>query len=111
MKHTKSMIIKPTHESEDLTLYTINTGYIHKTFATPIIKNLQRKVKAGTYNKELAIDAFYKLAEIGAKYYYKEFSDVEDAPKYFDVTARYTAAAGILEHYEEHILEAQEEKA
>ena len=109
MKRTKNMIIRPSIESEELTLYIINDGFLHNQYALPIIKNLQRYVKKGTYNKEAAINAFYYLADTGAKKYCKDFANVKEAPHIFDVTARFTAAAAILEHYEEHILEAQEE--
>lgn len=109
MKHSKNMVIKPSPEATELTLYAINDGYLYEHSAMPIIINLQKKAKKGTYNKAMAIDAFYYLAQEAAKKYCKDFAHVEDAPQIFDVTSRYTAAAAMLEHYEEQILEALEE--
>lgn len=111
MKHTKSMVIRPTAESTELTLYAVNTAELYHRDALPIIDNLARKKARGTYDEAKAIDAFYYMAQDAAKMYAKEFAHVEDATKIFDVTARYTTAAGILEHYADMIEERAEEIA
>lgn len=105
MKHTKNMIIKESEESRELTLYIVNDGSLHESIITPIIKNLQKKAKAGKLDKVKAIDAFYYAAQAGAKKYCKDFARVEDAPQVFDVTARYTTAAALFENYEDQINE------
>lgn len=105
MKHTKSHIIKPTEESRELLLYIENDGTLYRQTITPIINNLRRKIKAGTYNEQKAIDAFYYAAEAGAKKYAREFSHPEDYKYIFDVTCRYTTAAGLLNSFLDEINE------
>lgn len=110
MKHTKNMIINPTAESEELTLYANNTGELYRLYTLPVIDNLARKMSRGTYDDKKAIDAFYHVAQEAARMCVREFSSVSpEGNTVFDVTARYTAASGILEHNREHIEERAEE--
>ena len=43
------------------------------------------------------------MIETAAQMYCREFARVEDAPRVFDVTARYTAAADLLDYHMENI--------
>ena len=52
---------------------------------------------------EHGIDAFFPIATEAARMYCREFARLEDAPQIFDVTARYTAAADMLDYYTENI--------
>ena len=103
MKHTKNMVVKETIESRELGLYADNESNIYFAYIVPVVKNLAKYYKRGTFDKVKAIDAFFPAATAAAKKYCKEFARVEDAPKIFDVTARYTAAAYLLECHMENI--------
>lgn len=103
MKRTKNMIVKETIESRELALYADNESDIYFVYIMPVIKNLAKHYKRGVFDHAKAIDAFYPAANAAAKKYCREFAKVEDAPKVFDVTARYTAAAYLLDRYMENI--------
>lgn len=103
MKHTKNMYIKETDESRELSLYADNERDIYFGYIIPACKNLAKYYRKGTFDANKAIDAFYPAAEAAAKKYCKEFAHIEDAPKIFDVTARYTAAANLLSSHMENI--------
>ena len=56
MKRTKSMIYKETVESRELLLYATNDGNLYHRMILPVIENLRKKAKKGTYDKEKAVD-------------------------------------------------------
>ena len=103
MKHTKSMIVKETTESRELGLYADNERDIYFSYIVPVVKNLAKYYKRGKFDHAKAIDAFFPAATAAAKKYCREYARVEDAPQIFDVTARYTAAAYLLECHMENI--------
>lgn len=103
MKHTKNMVVKETIESRELGLYADNESDIYFAYIVPVVKNLAKYYKRGKFDHAKAIDAFYPAANEAAKKYCREFARVEDAPKVFDVTARYTAAAYLLNCHMENI--------
>ena len=103
MKHTKNMVIIETDESRELSLYADNTREIYFGYIVSACKNLARYYRKGTFDKAKAIDAFYPAACAAAKMYCKEFARIEDAPAVFDVTARYTTAAYLLDVHMENI--------
>jgi hypothetical protein len=103
MKHTKNTIVKETAESRELGLYADNDSEIYFAYIVPVVKNLAKYYKRGNFDRTKAIDAFFPAATAAAKKYCREFARVEDAPKIFDVTARYTAAAYLLECHMENI--------
>ena len=45
----------------DLTLCIENDGEVYRRFTTPVIENLKKKYKKGTFDKKLAIQAFYNV--------------------------------------------------
>ena len=59
--------------ARELTLYIENDSTIYRQRIQPIIKNLARKMKKGTYDPELAIKGFMYAVEHGIKSYNKEF--------------------------------------
>jgi hypothetical protein len=97
MKRTKNMIYKETVESRELFLYTVNDGYLYEHTITYIIKSLEKKAKKGIYDKEKAIDAYYKLATAGSNKYYKDFGYK------FNVQDRFTAACDMEDYYKEQV--------
>ena len=103
MKKTSSMIYKPDEVSEDLYLYTVNTGSLYRRTSRPIIENLARKLNKGAYDPERAIDAWYSVATEAAAMYNKELP-----ARNFSVTTRYTVAVELESHYREEVEDAAE---
>lgn len=86
MKRTKSMVYRPTQESNELVLYAKNTGDLYRRCTETAIKSLAKKYRKGTYNKDKAVDLWYAIATEASKMYSREFG------YNFSVTDRYTAA-------------------
>lgn len=102
MTKSKNMHVMETDEARELALYTENNFELYRR-ALPIIANLNRKVKRGVYDAEKAIDAFYPLTTEAAKMYSREFGHFHQWNTVFDVTARYTAAAEMVEFFADMI--------
>lgn len=60
------------HAKEDLELHIDNTGHLYEKVKMPIVRNLIKKMKAGSFNIELAARAFETLVDAGAENYWKE---------------------------------------
>ena len=103
MKRTKNMVYKPSIESRELTLYAINNGRLYDYMIVPVVRNLAKKYAKGTFDQNKAIDAFYPIACDAAKKYCKEFARLEDAPRIFSVTDRFTTAADMVDYFMENI--------
>ena len=93
MKRTKSMIYKETVESRELLLYATNDGNLYHRMIFPVIENLRKKAKKGTYDKEKAVDAYYRIACEASKMYHKDFGYS------FSVQDRFTCAVDMEEYY------------
>ena len=102
MVRTKSMVYKESVESRELLLYTVNESLLYP-WTCSIVRCLSRKYRKGTFDADRAIDAFYPLACDAAKRYCREFARVEDAPRVFTVTDRFTCAADMVDYYMEDI--------
>lgn len=105
MKHTKNMIIKNTVESRELTVFIENNADLYNNNILPVVNNLKRYYKRGTYTREKAIDAFYPVAVAGAKLYSKTFAQLSDYQYIFNVTARFTAAADLEKSFIDLVME------
>lgn len=105
MKHTKSMIIKPSDEARELSIFCSNNGELYEGTIRPIITNLKKYVKRGNYDQARAIDAFYPAACEGAKLYAKTYARLADYSIIFNVTARYTAAADLVNDFYNEIFD------
>lgn len=103
MKHTKAMIYKPSDEARELLLYAINTGRLYADRIVPVVKNMAKKYAKGIWDASKAVDAFYPIATDAAKMYAKEFARNPEWPVIFDVTARFTCAADMVDYYMENI--------
>lgn len=55
--------------AEELKLFIDNDGNLYRRQFQPIINNLQKKIKRGVYDSELAVKAFANLAYSGARAY------------------------------------------
>ena len=95
MKHTKSMIYKPTTESHELFLYTTNDSFLYHHQTKYIIENLRKKAKKGIYDSEKAVDLYYNLANSASEKYFKNYGYK------FNVSDRYTVAVELEEYYKE----------
>ena len=67
--------VKPAdvEAARELHLVTENNSELYTGMFVPMVRNLIRKKKKGTYDSEKAIKLFEYLAEAGAKKYRKEF--------------------------------------
>lgn len=95
MKRTKNMIYNETTESRELLLYATNDGNLYRQMITPVIASLRKKAVKGTYDKEKAVDAFYRIATEASKKYNKDFGYS------FSVSDRFTASVDMEEYYRE----------
>lgn len=95
MQRTKSMIYKGTAESRELFLYATNDGRLYRQMITPVIENLRKKAIKGTYDKEKAVDAYYRIACEASKMYDKDFGYS------FSVQDRFSASVDMEEYYRE----------
>lgn len=93
MKRTKSMTYKETVESRELLLYTTNDGNLYHKMILPVIENLRKKAKRGTYDSEKAVDAYYRIACEASKMYNKDFGYS------FNVQDRFSCAVDMEEYY------------
>lgn len=93
MKRTKSMIYKETVESQELLLYATNDGNLYYRMILPVIENLRKKAKKGTYDSEKAVDAYYRIACEASKMYNKDFGYS------FSVQDRFTCAVDMEKYY------------
>lgn len=90
---------KPADEAgaRELQLFIDNDGTLYRQQFTPIVANLMKKRRKGTYDHEKAVKLFGHLAEAGAKKYAKEsggtpWSALFDVPTR-KLCARYLCAA------------------
>ena len=102
MKHTKNMYINPSHEATELELYALHSNPAIYRRLLGVVETLRRHVKRGNYDPARAVDAFYYTMNDAAKMYAREFMSIGAG---FTVTERYTAAAAMVEHFEEDILD------
>ena len=92
MKITKSMIYRPTAESQELYLYADNSATLYRHAILPAIENLQKKVKKGIYDADKATVCFFNIMTQASNEYKREFGYA------FDVTARWTAAQDMRDY-------------
>lgn len=103
MKRTSSMTYYETDESRELELYTTNNGGLYRQMITPIINNLHKKYKRGTYDADKAVDLWYNVATEGAKLYNREFGSGSQWSRLFNVQCRYTVAVNLESYYKEEV--------
>lgn len=96
MKHTKSMIYKPSDEARELFVYTVNNGRVWPQIEHTI-QNLRKYYKRGTYDANKAADAYYYIATTGSAFYKRDFGYS------FSVQDRWTAAVDMVEYFTEDL--------
>ena len=97
MKRTKNMTYENTTESRELFLYTTNNAELYKKMITSIIDSMKKKAEKGVYDKDKAVDAFYRVATEGSNRYYKDYG------YRFSVGDRWTTAVDMEKYYREEI--------
>lgn len=100
--------IKHTWESRELVLAAINTYATYTGAIMPAIRCLKKKYRAGTFDADKAIKAFYNVATFAAKVYARDYCD-SATPYYkvFSTEDRRLAAADLLDYYMEDITEEE----
>ena len=102
--------ITSTDDVDELVLYITNDGDLYRSRALPIISNLARKLKRGSYDKDLAIKAWQYLADDGVRKYDREF--VSGQGKLFlDKATRTAIAKELRDYYEEQVEDEADVKA
>ena len=89
-------------ETRELVLYATNDGDLYRQRVLPIVANLARKVKKGTFDATLSVKLWRYLADDAAKKYRSDFRMSGG----FDPATREAAAREFAEHYDEAIREA-----
>lgn len=97
MTRTKSMIYKPTTESNELYIYIVNTERLYRQRIQPTIENLKKKYLKGIYDKDKAIDLWYYTATAGSEMYNRDYGYS------FSVQDRFTVATDLEAYYREDI--------
>lgn len=75
--------MKETNESRELQLFIENDGDLYRQTYYPILKNYQKKIDKGNFDKVLAVKGFVNLANEGAKRYCIRYCSPD--LKYFNV--------------------------
>jgi len=89
-------------EQRELQLFIDNDGDLYRSQYQPIIKNLQRKIDKGQYDREKAVKLWMYLADAGAKKYVKEFGG--DVRTMFPKRDRLEVAKELRDYAEEEEL-------
>lgn len=82
------------HDARELALYAVNSATLYERQGKSIIANLNRKIRRGVYDADLAVRLWAYLAESAAKDYAREFG-----PASFTPATRRLAAVEIAAHY------------
>lgn len=92
-----------TPEARELHLFAINDSQLYYSKITPIIDNLKRKIKKGTYDKVLALKLWRYAADDAAKRYNAEFMDSRVGFGIFTAPIRNEVATLLQEYYDEEL--------
>lgn len=104
VKDPKSLGLSGADEQRELELYTINDGDIYRQRIKPILENLRKKIKKGTYDEKKAVKLWEYAADAGAQKYNKEFGDPKGKiDQIFKKSDRREVAKELQKHYEEEL--------
>lgn len=87
----------------ELVLYITNDSDLYHHKALPIIENLKRKVKRGSYNDDLAVKAWMYLADDGVRKYDREFGSGRGSLTLLNKPTREAIARELRDHYKEQV--------
>ena len=69
----QDMEISGTDDVDELSTSFINDGDLYRQRTLPIIQNLKKKVANGTYDPEMAVNAFMYVVDDGVRKYDREY--------------------------------------
>ena len=95
------MYYQESAESNELALFAVNRSEIAYNCTQPIIKALQRRYAQGLYDKDKAIDAYFRVATQAANLYAKVFAGQGYK---FTVQQRFTVAVYLENYYIEQVI-------
>jgi hypothetical protein len=97
----------PETEVTELVLFITNDGNLYRQQAQPIIANLAKKIRKGTYDAVKAVKLWGYLADAGAQKYTRE---TDSAPRtsfgIFTKADRVAAAKELADHYADELSDA-----
>ena len=99
MKRTTNMRYEKSYEADELFLTDKNDGDLWDRHVIPILNNLRKHYKKGRYDKDKAVDAWYRYMTVVSNQYFKSFG------YRFSVTERFTAAVDMEEDMREQVEE------
>ncbi len=96
----------PEAEQTELELYIVNDGDLYRQRAQPIMANLAKKMRKGTYDHAKAAKLWAYLADAGAQKYTKDF-DARGASSYgvFTKADRVAVGKSLADNYREEVEE------
>lgn len=95
---------------DELSLYAQNDSGFYRKWATPIIKNLQKKANAGKFDTNASLKSWERAANAAADMYAKEFGGKGAKGKdMFPVSVRKLVAKDFAADYEEEIFDGVEQ--
>ena len=97
------MYYKETIESRELFLYAYNNESIYRREIVPRVKAISKHYSKGNFDKDKAIQSFYRIVTNAAKSYWYEFGGCYSWKQIFSVTDRWTAATDLLGYFMEDI--------
>lgn len=86
--------------ARELCLYIDNHASLYRQMHVPIMENLRRKMKKGTYDSSRAVTGFLYEVDEGARLYNQEFGDGTKSMKLFDKDTRLEVARELRDHFE-----------
>jgi len=89
--------------ARELELYIENNADLYRQMFTPIVNNLLRKMKKGTYHPVLAEKGWLYLVDEGARRYNKEFGDGSSSLKLFNLDTRKDVARRFARSFEAEV--------
>src|SRR5450756_2136636 len=99
-----------SEEAWELYLFGVNDADLYRQRIEPILANLKKKIKKGTYDETLALKRWKYAADDGAQRYTKEYSGMSRGGSsfgVFTVPMRKEVALLMQSHYEDELRYAQ----
>jgi len=106
---TKRKCNPESQEARELLLFAVNDGDLYRQRITPIIANVKKKIKKGTYDATLALKLWRYAADAAATKYTKEFDTPHRGSSFgiFTVPMRNEVAALMQAYYEDELRYAE----
>jgi hypothetical protein len=94
-----------SEEAWELYLFSVNDGDLYRQKIEPILANLKKKIKKGTYDETLALKQWRYAADDGAQKYTKEYDTPRHGSSFgiFTVAMRKEVALLMQSHYEDEL--------